>query len=220
MTTSHRLPTRERILRSASHLFAARGYYGTSTRDIAESTGIRQPSLFHHFATKDRIMAALQRADLEPCVARAEQAAREAGSPAVRLHRYVVEDVGRMLDAPYVFVTTRVPTMMDDPQFLDARELLGRVQTAQMSLIAAGISEGEFRDLDLDFANRAIGWIINGLILDSYRMEVVVPRLMATQVADLILRMLLADPEGVNAVRDESLAGATSRDGEQIISDG
>ena len=51
--------TRERILREASHLFAVRGYYGSSTRDIAAAVGIRQPSLFHHFETKQAIFEEL-----------------------------------------------------------------------------------------------------------------------------------------------------------------
>ena len=51
--------TRERILTEASRLFAERGYDGTSTRQIADAVGIRQPSLFHHFASKQAIMEEL-----------------------------------------------------------------------------------------------------------------------------------------------------------------
>ena len=40
--------TRGRILLEASLLFAQRGFFGTSTRDIADAVRIRQPSLFHH----------------------------------------------------------------------------------------------------------------------------------------------------------------------------
>jgi AcrR family transcriptional regulator len=49
------IATRERILREASRLFATRGYYGSSTRDIAAAVGIQQPSLFHHFPHKQAI---------------------------------------------------------------------------------------------------------------------------------------------------------------------
>ena len=108
---------------------------------------------------------------------------------------------------------------MDDPQFGEARQLLGRIQAAQMSLIAAGTTSGEFRDLDLDFANRAIGWMINGLVLDSSRPTVTVPHQWATHVADMIVLMLLADPGRLPAIRLESLAGTTSRTAVPIMSD-
>jgi len=38
--------TRQQILLHAARLFGQRGYYGTTTRDIADAVGIRQPSLF------------------------------------------------------------------------------------------------------------------------------------------------------------------------------
>ncbi|MFD8382255.1 TetR/AcrR family transcriptional regulator [Streptomyces sp. NPDC059679] len=46
--------TRRRILTEAALLFRRHGYRGTSTRQIAEAVGIKQPSLFHHFPTSSR----------------------------------------------------------------------------------------------------------------------------------------------------------------------
>ncbi len=50
---------REEILDAAAELFTTRGFTGTSTRMIADAVGIRQASMYHHFATKDDILAAL-----------------------------------------------------------------------------------------------------------------------------------------------------------------
>ncbi|MET9199490.1 helix-turn-helix domain-containing protein [Gordonia sp. NPDC003585] len=50
---------REEILDAAAELFTSRGYTGTSTRMIADAVGIRQASMYHYFATKDDILAAL-----------------------------------------------------------------------------------------------------------------------------------------------------------------
>ncbi|WP_222122091.1 TetR/AcrR family transcriptional regulator [Curtobacterium sp. 9128] len=51
--------TRAEILRVALELFTARGYEGTSIRDIAEALGITKSSLYYHFAGKEAIIRAL-----------------------------------------------------------------------------------------------------------------------------------------------------------------
>ena len=58
--------TRQRILDSALHLFAERGYAGTSIRDIAEELGVTKAAVHYHFPSKEQIVAAL----LEPYLAR------------------------------------------------------------------------------------------------------------------------------------------------------
>ena len=49
---------REEILDAAAELFTNLGYASTSTRGIADAVGVRQASLYHHFATKDDILDA------------------------------------------------------------------------------------------------------------------------------------------------------------------
>ena len=48
--------TRTRILKSALRLFANLGYDGTTTRDLAESAGIAEGTLFRHFPNKKAIL--------------------------------------------------------------------------------------------------------------------------------------------------------------------
>lgn len=50
---------REEILDAAAELFTTRGYATTTTRAIADAVGMRQASLYHHFATKDDLLAEL-----------------------------------------------------------------------------------------------------------------------------------------------------------------
>lgn len=51
--------TRERILDAAEQLFAELAFEGTTLREIAALVGIREPSLYTHFAGKDAIYAAV-----------------------------------------------------------------------------------------------------------------------------------------------------------------
>jgi TetR/AcrR family transcriptional repressor of nem operon len=47
--------TRAQILRVARNLIQTRSYLGFSFQDIADQIGIRKPSLYHHFASKEAL---------------------------------------------------------------------------------------------------------------------------------------------------------------------
>ena len=47
--------TRARILRVARNLIQTRSYLGFSFQDIADEIGIRKPSLYHHFPSKEAL---------------------------------------------------------------------------------------------------------------------------------------------------------------------
>ncbi|HEX7758763.1 MAG TPA: helix-turn-helix domain-containing protein [Caulobacteraceae bacterium] len=51
--------TRDRILEAALGLFARHGYAGTSMRRLARTVGLRESSLYNHFASKEAIYHAL-----------------------------------------------------------------------------------------------------------------------------------------------------------------
>ncbi len=50
---------RDEIRDAAAELFTTRGYTNTSTRMIADAVGMRQASLYHHFAGKDDLLDSL-----------------------------------------------------------------------------------------------------------------------------------------------------------------
>jgi AcrR family transcriptional regulator len=51
--------TREEILRVSALLFAERGIAGTTMRAIADGCAVKAASLYHHFASKDEIVATI-----------------------------------------------------------------------------------------------------------------------------------------------------------------
>ena len=61
------LDRRRQIMRSASGLFARRGYRGTTTREIAQRAGINEALLFRHFPSKAKLYWTIIE---EQCVAR------------------------------------------------------------------------------------------------------------------------------------------------------
>lgn len=56
---------RMRILDAAKSRFAASGFEGTSTRQIAEAAGVAQSLLLYHFASKDELWRAVMDAQFE-----------------------------------------------------------------------------------------------------------------------------------------------------------
>src|SRR5262245_23432231 len=51
--------TRRRILEAALHLFAAHGYEGTSTRQIAEGATVNLPAIQYYFGNKEGLYRAI-----------------------------------------------------------------------------------------------------------------------------------------------------------------
>jgi len=49
--------TRQQVLDTAARLFRDKGYAATTMREVAERCGIRAASLYHHFSSKDEILA-------------------------------------------------------------------------------------------------------------------------------------------------------------------
>lgn len=54
-------PTKERIVREASLLFAQKGYEAVSVEEIAAAVGIKAPSLYKHYKGKQEIFDAVMR---------------------------------------------------------------------------------------------------------------------------------------------------------------
>lgn len=80
--------SREAVLAAARRTAMARGYNGLNFRDIAAEVGIKAPSIYHHFATKADLGAAVARRYWEDMVEQLAAIANEAPDPIAALRRY------------------------------------------------------------------------------------------------------------------------------------
>lgn len=148
---------REEILDIAAGLFVDRGFAATSTRDIAEAVGIRQASLYFHFANKEEILGELLQRSIRPTldrIERIEALAAEAGAgPEVLLHVLVVQDVRTLAAAPRnAGVLSRLPEVQRKnvfEPFGSARDELRDAYARLGTQITAGRSAAMTPDRDL-----------------------------------------------------------------------
>ena len=58
-TQTSKLDTREQLLDTAQQLIQVASYDGFSFRDLADQVGIRKPSIYHHFPSKEALAVAM-----------------------------------------------------------------------------------------------------------------------------------------------------------------
>lgn len=206
--------TRGRILVSASALFADRGYFGTSTRDIAEAVEIKQPSLFHHFGAKHDIFRTLIELDLGRSIERVYRYLAEPLTWAQRLHVTVSEDVDDALRRPFDARGLYQDAVLAQPEFEDERTGIALFHDLMKRLVVGGQNAGEFIDMEPDFVQRAINGVLFETVREQGGPNGGVRTSRPLQAADFVVRTLLVDPAQLGAARElsrmrlESLAQA------------
>ncbi len=80
-------------LSAALEAFVDVGYHGATMRDIAGRAGLSVPGIYHHFASKQEMLASIHRITMEDLLWRT-QAARDEGTDPVSRFRLLVECLG------------------------------------------------------------------------------------------------------------------------------
>ena len=165
-----RNPSRDRqatLIASAAALFAAKGFKGTTTKEIARAAGISEALVFKYFPTKRALYAAIlaEKAPLSELLSTVEQLARKRDDYGVFTHI-----------AGYRIRPGADPTMLRLLLFsaLEGHELADMFFGKQHRVfydylaryIQIRIDEGAFRDLDPLLAARAfIGMVVHHRLL-------------------------------------------------------
>ncbi|MER7557332.1 TetR/AcrR family transcriptional regulator [Nocardioides sp. NPDC126508] len=125
---------RDHILAVSARLFVGHGYAGTSTRDIAEAVGIRQASLYYHFAGKDGILSEL----LEMTVRTALDSVGDLDqveSPEAALYLLSLRDAQALATLMHnIGMLPRCPDVSQSPAALEYAEVRRQLREAYGSL--------------------------------------------------------------------------------------
>jgi AcrR family transcriptional regulator len=189
------------ILTVASNLFAVHGYVGTTTREIADGVGVRQPSLFHHFGSKAEIMEALLEHDLARSVPARERIARSDDPAPVRLYRYLVAEVTHIAGSPYNLAGVYTDEVRASPEFEQWHRRRRRLHRAVERIVSDGIGAGDFVDLPPQFVREATLGILGRTLTTYSGGQAPFDADLADRVAVFVLRALLVDPSSLDRIR-------------------
>ena len=135
---------RRRLLDAAEEVFAARGYRGASTREIAARAGIGKRMLFYYFASKEAVYGAVLERVIGGMVAIHEQFRNDPGPVGLA---EAIEGITYFGAANMRALTVLVREIMDDGPHLPtlAASLLGPLFARGGAELARNMDEGIFR---------------------------------------------------------------------------
>jgi AcrR family transcriptional regulator len=195
-------PTREHILLVASNLFAAQGYHGTTTREIADAVGIRQPSLFHHFESKAAIMEALLEEDLGRTVIDRERLSRADEPAAIRLYRYVYREVLHIAFSRYNVAGIYSEEVRTSPELEPWYTKRRRLHRAIDRIVRDGKSSGEFIDIETSLVRASILGTLERALTGYSGGKAEFDPATAHQIATLLLRSVLSDIDRLPGIQE------------------
>lgn len=141
---------RREILDTAAELFAKQGAGSTTVRQIADSIGIGSGSLYHHFASKDEILAEILGSYLEDLTGTYRELLRHDMDPLTRLRELVTCSLQAAVRHPHA-----AEIYQDDIGYLRGADQdafahilkLGRsTSPVWIEVITAGVQQGQLRD--------------------------------------------------------------------------
>jgi AcrR family transcriptional regulator len=153
---------RDRILAEAARLFARSGYESSSMADVASSLGVSKAGIYHYFATKQDIYDAIIIDVLSGLSAAVKQAVAQETTPEDRLRRFMLAHARYFETRHAAFVTMLIGYSGMRPTYReDAARLRDDYEKQLRDVIADGIAQGAFRDLDPVSSGRAVLSMLN-----------------------------------------------------------
>jgi AcrR family transcriptional regulator len=204
---------REEIFDAAAELFTQQGYAATSTRAIAEAVGIKQASLYYHFANKEQILFDLLLATVQPTRAVADALERDpqAGPAAARLWALAAYDVRLLCSGRWNLGALYLLPELRADRFADFHDERRRLREDYGRLIRRGVADGDLTTVDdAETATHLAFGLVEAVI--SLRQETAATGLpidvadLAGTVGDGILRLLGLRPRRLATVRAHARA--------------
>lgn len=185
---------RRRLAEAAVEAFAARGFHGTTTRDIAAAAAMSPAALYVHHRSKEDLLFELSAEGHRRTLALVEAAAASGGTTAQRLGR-LVEDFVRhhAVNHTSARVVNYEIAALEPDHLAEIAGLRHRIEQTIVGLVVDGVAAGELTTPDPRMTAAAIA----SLGIDLARWfrvgEGWSPDEVAAHYRLLVLRMVAAD---------------------------
>ncbi len=138
--------TRQRLIRTALELFAARGYHDTTTAQIAKKSGIAEGTIYRHFASKQQLVNELYRAAQRWAAKVVQETAQDPDARAAKAQltavaHGLIEGAARDTAVVKLGLLERLDAVLDDESRKTAREF----RLALERIVAEGKAQGTVR---------------------------------------------------------------------------
>jgi AcrR family transcriptional regulator len=139
---------KQQILEKAAELFDKAGYHAVSVDELASAVGIRKPTLYHYFSSKDEILFGLHDVFIHLLIEKAE--ARPSSGPASESLREMMADILELMHTHRGYVRVFFEHFRELPP--DSQRIITEKRDLYENMVEAtirrGIADGEFRDLN------------------------------------------------------------------------
>jgi len=190
----------EQILDAAAGLFSAQGYAGTTTRAIAEAAGLRQPSLYYYFASKEELFARLVGFLWRPALAYGMRLTEAEAPPDARMYALVSYDVEVLRALPWRIGTLYYAPELRAPEFAAVAAERRRLHDLYRAVTREGAEAGRFQIDDPRFTSDLLFGLTEGIVNMTGDVTERTPVQWGVDVADHAMRLLAAtDPAAAGA---------------------
>ena len=160
--------THDRILASAEHLFATKGFNGTSMNDIVEASGQSKGAIYNHFKNKEMLFLSLLEKQTRLGLQQLKNSFTKKDTTVDKLRKVLdltminscdcPSEVGRM-QIEFMIAASRIKSLTSE-----MKERYNIIHTFVRELINEGIKKGEFKpELDSDSITSLLYATIDGL---------------------------------------------------------
>jgi AcrR family transcriptional regulator len=183
------------IAQIAAGLFDERGYHDTSMEDIAESVGLRKPTLYHYFKSKDEILFEIHNEMIDLILSRQERRLAEGGGTHADGLRSLMHDIIELMETHpgHLRIFFEHHRELPDEYKVTIRGKRNRYRDLISEEIERGVAAGEFREVDIELTTLAV------LGLSNWTYQWLHPggkhdaRAVTDYFCDLLLRGIAAD---------------------------
>lgn len=149
--------TRDRLFEAAVAEFAAKGFHGTTTRDIASAAGMSPAALYVHHRSKEEILYRISRRGHDDTLALVRAGRASSPDPVAQL-RTVVRDFA--VHHARGHTTARIVNYelaaLDEPHRTEIQELRDAIDAEVQELVRSGVDAGVFSCRDPRVAAAAL----------------------------------------------------------------